>query len=46
MLLEEDMARFVGRAQQLSADLQASGAEVEEMELELEQSILAGLPKE
>ncbi len=44
MLPEEDMARFVGRAQQLSADLQASGAEVRE--LELVQAILAGLPKE
>ncbi|GAX77772.1 hypothetical protein CEUSTIGMA_g5215.t1, partial [Chlamydomonas eustigma] len=44
MLPEEDMARYVGRAQQLSADLQASGAEVKE--LELVQSILAGLPKE
>ncbi|GAX81463.1 hypothetical protein CEUSTIGMA_g8892.t1 [Chlamydomonas eustigma] len=44
MLHEEDMARYVGRAQQLSADLQASGAEVKE--LELVQSILAGLPKE
>jgi hypothetical protein len=42
MLPEEDMARFVGRAQQLSADLQASGAEVRE--LELVQAILAGLP--
>ncbi|GAX82768.1 hypothetical protein CEUSTIGMA_g10194.t1, partial [Chlamydomonas eustigma] len=44
MLPEEDMVRYVGRAQQLSADLQASGAEVKE--LELVQSILAGLPKE
>ncbi|GAX86590.1 hypothetical protein CEUSTIGMA_g13998.t1, partial [Chlamydomonas eustigma] len=44
MLPEEDMARYVGRAQQLSADLQASGAEVKE--LELVQPILAGLPKE
>ncbi|GAX82386.1 hypothetical protein CEUSTIGMA_g9814.t1 [Chlamydomonas eustigma] len=44
MLPEEDIARYVGRAQQLSADLRASGAEVKE--LELVKSILAGLPKE